>query len=397
MRTIITIFKKELIDTLRDRRTLIAMVLIPLLLFPLLIGISSKIVISQAKKAREKVLRVAIVRYDNADLFKEMLAKRDGVRIVENIPVDSVRSFIQKDSLDGAFVFSKNFDRQVANLQAGRIKVYYKSTEDDDITKNRLLDLVKEFEKQLISHRFKELNLDENIAKTIKLIEVNIATAREKIGKAIGGFIPYLFIIFCFTGSMYPAIDLGAGEKERGTIETLLTSPVNRLQILLGKFGVVVLTGITSAIISMVGLYVGIRQVEEIPKELFDALLGILEIHSIILVLSLLLPLTIFFAGFQLSISIYTRSFKEAQSIISPMMIAVIVPAFLGLIPGITLNTTTALIPVLNVSLATKEILSGTIKPVLLAEVYISLIVLAGISLFLCSKWFEREETIFRV
>lgn len=396
MSTIITIFKKELIDTLRDRRTLIAMVLIPLLLFPLLIGISSKIVISQAKKAREKVLKVALLRYDNADLFKEMLANRDDVRIIENIPVDSIRSFIQKDSLVGAFVFSKNFDQQVANLQAGGIKVYYKSTEDEDITKNRLMDLVKEFEKQLISHRFKKLNLDENIAKTVKLIEVDIATVKEKIGKAIGGFLPYLFIIFCFTGSMYPAIDLGAGEKERGTIETLLTSPVNRFQILLGKFGVVVLTGITSAIISMVGLYVGIRQVKEIPKELFDALLGILEIQSIVLVLSLLLPLTIFFAGFQLSLSIYARSFKEAQSIISPMMIAVIVPAFIGLIPGITLNTTTAMIPILNVSLATKEILSGTIKPVLLTEVYISQIILAGISLFVCSKWFEREETIFR-
>jgi sodium transport system permease protein len=396
MKTVITIFRKELLDTIRDRRTLMAMVLIPLLLFPLLIGISSTIMISQVKKEQEKILKVGLISYDNAALFKEMLAERDDLRLIENIPADSVRAYIQNDSLDGAFVFSKNFSRQVANLRAGRVKLYFKATEKEDITKNRLMDLAKDFEQRLLTARFKELKLDETIVKTVKLVEVNIATPKERIGDLLGGFLPYLFIIFSFTGSMYPAMDLAAGEKERGTIETLLTSPVNRFQILVGKFGVVVLTGITSAVISMVGLYVGFRQIKEIPKEIFEALLGIVEIQSMVLVLSLLLPLTIFFAGLQLSLSIFAKSFKEAQSMISPLLIVVIVPAFIGLMPGITLNTTTALIPVLNISLATKDIISGTITPMLFAEVFISLFILAGISLYGCSKWFEREETIFR-
>jgi sodium transport system permease protein len=140
----------------------------------------------------------------------------------------------------------------------------------------------------------------------------------------------------------------------------------------------------------------GIRQNKEIPSELLDTILGILEPQAIALVLSLLLPLTIFFAAFLLSISIFTKSFKEAQSIISPLSIVVFLPLIIGVLPGITLNATTALIPILNVSLATKEIIAGTIKPGLLAMVYVSSIVLAGISLYGCSKWFEREETIFR-
>ena len=396
MRTIFTIFKKEFVDTIRDRRTLITMVLVPLLLFPLLIGISSKIMISQVKKEKEKILKLGLIMYDNAAPFKEMLETRADIRIIENVPADSVRALIQKDSLDGTFVFSRNFDQRVANLRTGRIKFYYKSKDKNDITKNRLMDLAKEFEKRLLTARFEELKLDRTIVQIVKLVEVNVATPKERIGEAIGGFLPYLFIIFCFTGSMYPAIDLGAGEKERGTIETILTSPATRFQILFGKFGVVVLAGIMSAVISMVGLYMGIRQIKEIPKELFDALLGIIELKSIALVLSLLLPLTMFFAGIQLSLSFFAKSFKEAQSIITPMMIAVIVPAFIGLMPGITLNTTTAMIPVLNVSLATREIISGTITSMLLTEVFVSQIVLAGVSLYGCSKWFGREETIFR-
>ena len=227
-------------------------------------------------------------------------------------------------------------------------------------------------------------------------MEVDIATTQEKFGKAIGGFLPYIFVIFCFIGIMYPAIDLAAGEKERGTLETLLTTPVGRFEILLGKFGVVVLTGIGSALISIVGLYIGIRQAGDIPPEIMEVILSVLKPETIGMLISLLLPLTMFFAGLLLSLSMFAKTFKEAQSIITPANFLVIIPVAIGLIPGIELNTTTAFIPVLNVSLATKGIISGTINYALLAEVYASLIILAGLSLFVSSKLFMRESVIFR-
>ena len=80
----------------------------------------------------------------------------------------------------------------------------------------------------------------------------------------------------------------------------------------------------------------------------------------------------------------------------TPLNIMVFIPVFIGMIPGIKLNVTTALIPILNVSLATREIISGTIKGGLLAEVYLSMLVLAFISLYFCSQWFKREDVIFR-
>jgi sodium transport system permease protein len=197
-------------------------------------------------------------------------------------------------------------------------------------------------------------------------------------------------------GSMYPAIDLAAGEKERGTMETLLTAPVTRFQILLGKFAVVVVTGLLSAVVSIVGIFLAVRQASTIPPAVFNAVMAILDVQSVLLVLSLLVPLTVFFAAFLLSVSIFAKSYKEAQSMISPLMIVIILPVLIGLFPGVALDSVTALIPVLNVSLATKEIIAGTIKPGLLVEVYASLFVLAGASLFGCARWFGREETIFR-
>jgi sodium transport system permease protein len=123
---------------------------------------------------------------------------------------------------------------------------------------------------------------------------------------------------------------------------------------------------------------------------------SILDAQTIFLILTLLLPLTVFFAAFLLSLSVFAKSYKEAQSLISPLTIVVILPVLVGMMPGTELTTVTALIPVLNVSLASREIIAGTIKPLLLAEVYVTLFALAALSLWGCARWFEREETIFR-
>ena len=114
------------------------------------------------------------------------------------------------------------------------------------------------------------------------------------------------------------------------------------------------------------------------------------------MIASLLLPLTAFFAAAILGLSIHSKSFKEAQSTLTPLSIVVIVPVAIGLMPGIDLSVTTALIPVLNVSLATKEVIAGTIQPLHLTLSYISLIILASGGIAFCVKWFNREETLFR-
>jgi sodium transport system permease protein len=396
MKTILTIFKKELIDSIRDRRTLIAMIFVPLVLFPVLISISSNMLISQARKARERKLSIGLLTNGTAEEFRQKLFKRDDVRIFEDLTVETGKSLVRSDSLDALIVFDPEFDMLVEQLESGTVTMYHRSTESSAIEKRRVKRLIDDFEEELRAERFDKLQLNLSIIEAIEVDEHNLASTKEKLAEEIGGLLPYLIIIFCFMGSMYPAIDLAAGEKERGTLETLLTSPAGRLEILLGKFGVVVLIGLLTAGISIVGMYIGIRQSREIPPELLHAILNMLEWRSIGLLSSLLLPLTVFFAAGLLSLSVFAKSFKEAQSIINPLMIVIIVPAFIGLMPGMELNTKTALIPILNVCLATKAIIAESITPVILLEVYLSLIAIAALSLFVCRWMFNREGTIFR-
>ncbi len=396
MKTIATVFKKELLDSLRDRRTIVFMIVIPLLLFPTLFKIMMSVEKSQAQKERVKKLRVACIDRGNAATFVATLSERDDVTLVPNVPADSVAALIRSDSLDGAFVFADSFDQDVAAMQPGRVDFYYKSTDDRAIVQERLRKPLDEYEKSLLAQRFSRLELDSTIVDAVDVRSQNVASVQERVGTAIGGMLPYIFIIFCFMGAMYPAIDLGAGEKERGTMETLLTAPVNRFHILLGKFGVVVLSGLMSATVSILGLFIAIKMSSDIPKEFMDIIVKMLGWDTIVVVVSLLLPLTIFFAGLLLSVSLTARSFKEAQSMISPLNIAVIVPAAIGMVPGIKMSYATAMIPVLNVSLATKELVAGTMQTSHLIVVYVSLIALALVSLYGSVWWFKRESTIFR-
>ncbi|HXV13880.1 MAG TPA: ABC transporter permease [Candidatus Krumholzibacteria bacterium] len=396
MKTISTVFRKELLDSLRDRRTIVFMIVIPLLLFPVLFRIMMSVEKSQADKERAKKLRVACIDRGNAADFVATLRERGDVVLVGPVAVDSVAALIKADSLDGAFVFAQDFDEDVAEMRPGRVDFYYKSTDDRAIVQDRLRKPLEEYENTLLAQRFARLELDSTIVDAVDLRSQNVASIEERVGKSIGGMLPYIFIIFCFMGAMYPAIDLGAGEKERGTMETLLTAPVNRFHILLGKFGVVVLSGLVSAGVSIFGLFIALKQSNEIPSQFMSIIMKMLGWDTIVLVLSLLLPLTIFFAGILLSVSLTARSFKEAQSMISPLNIAVIVPAAIGLVPGIKMSYATAMIPILNVSLATKEIIAGTMQTPHLVVVYTSLIALALLSLYGSVWWFKRESTIFR-
>jgi len=400
MRTVLTIFLKELKDVLRDRRTIITTVVVPLLLFPVIMGFTVKIQRDATRKAHEKPLRVAVISQDPVVEFTEILRHRGDITIVRDVSKENVDLLIKEEKLDGAYFFSDTYKNDIEGLRPGAVTFYFKSSGDENITKSRLRDSLMELEKLELASRFEKLGLDSSITTPLSINEVDIATGKEIFGKIVGGLLPYIFVIFCFMGAMITAIDLGAGEKERGTLETLLASPAGRLEILGGKFMTVCLSGITSALLALLGLYAafhfGVHTIKDLPPEIGSMLLEILEPKSVSLFISMLLPLTMFFSGILLSISVYSKSFKEAGSIMGPVNIVILLPVFIGMLPGIELNSVTALVPLLNVSLVSKEIFAGTLNVLFLAEAYASLILIAGFGLFVAARFFSSENVIFR-
>ena len=392
----LTIAKKEVIDISRDRRTIIMMVVVPLFLIPVLLGTVFKITKSVAEKASEKQLKVQIYGQEYAPDLYQAFADMDKVIILDQIPTDSIQSYIQQEFLDVAIHVDSDYKVNIAKNGQAKIRIQFKGTDSFGITKDRINGVLKKFENQIVSERMDRLNLKPEVVRAYNINYEDVASRQEKFGKIAGGWFPYVFIIFGFMGAMYPALDLGAGEKERGTLETILSSPASRLDIVLGKFLVVLLAAFLTAFLALGGMAVGIQQIPDIPPEVLIVINEVLNPKTIGLIMTLVLPVAAFFSAMLLGLSIYARSFKEAQSIVAPLNIVIIFPAVIGTLPGMELNAITSLIPVLNVSLASKDIIAGVINPLYMAEVYMSLFGFAGLAIFWCVKMFNWEKTIFR-
>jgi sodium transport system permease protein len=372
------------------------MIILPFVLIPGLFGVVYTIQSQQAEKATEQQMKVSFFGQEYAPELYQAFADLDKVIILDQIPADSVDSYIQNEYLDAAIYVNREYQESIDQNKQAPIIIKFKGTDSFGITRDRIKSLLTAQENQIITKRMNQLNLKPDIVKAYQIEYKDIASTQEKLGKFVGGFLPYFFIIFGFMGAMYPALDLGAGEKERGTLETILSSPATRLDVVLGKFLVVMLAAITTAFIALGGMYLGIQTFPDIEPWVLEVVNVILSAKTVILMMSLIIPISAFFSALLLGLSIYAKSFKEAQSIVGPLNIAIIFPAMIGMIPGIELNAITSLIPILNVSLASKDIIAGTINPWYMVEVYLSLIVFAGLAIVWCVNWFNRESTIFR-
>ena len=401
---IYTIFRKELLDTLQDRRTIITSILVPLLLFPVLGGVLGTVIRSQQRTAEERTLDVLLISHGQAPRFRELLyleadlLMREGdIRVREDVSLEEGRRLVMADSLTAIVYFDPEFERQQEAGLPGIVSVYYKRTDRGRVERDRVLDIVERYETMLYDDRLRDLNIDPEVTlKPLVVNQFNLASEKERFASVIGGFLPYLFVLFAMMGCFHPATDLAAGEKERGTFETLLTIPATRLQILIGKFLVVTLSGLLSAGLGLFGIYLTLQVAVDVPDRIQSVIVSILEVKSILTILSLLIPVTIFFAALLLMLSVYARSYKEAQSTINPLMIVVIVPVYVAAIPGVRLTPATAFIPILNMSLAMKAVAAGTATLGLMVIVYVSLILMAALSLYFCAKMFERESAVFR-
>jgi sodium transport system permease protein len=223
----------------------------------------------------------------------------------------------------------------------------------------------------------------------------------EKVGAALlGGLVPCFVLLFCVTGAMYPAIDLTAGEKERGTIETILCSPVSRVHLVLGKFLMTLTAALFSAVLSMFSMTLTFSLSRALLTGAVSSDAAALDLRvtplAMAAVFLLVLPLAIFFSAALLAIALFAKSYKEAQSYLAPLLTVVLVPAMISLLPGVDLNAALAAVPVLNTSLASKEIVAGTFHWNAIALIFASSCVYAAAALWAAVKLFQREDVLFR-
>lgn len=393
---IFRIFRKELLDTLRDRRTLMTMLVIPILVFPITLNIFVEVSKSYEESANTKTMKIGIVGDQNhrfTTQLKQIPNQVGPKKIMVFKDSSTLKKAIESDQIQLGLVVPPNEVDLRKTQQTVTLTWLLDASEVGRA--ERAQQYGASLQAFADAERLQTLGLRPEQIKPLSINTINCASDKKMVGQIAGGFLPYIFIAFGFIGCMYPAIDLFTGEKERGTLETLLTVPVSRWKILIGKMLVVVSSGMLAATCALIGLFISIEFLDlAANKELLDVIHSVLTPAFILSMFALLLPLVIFFAGLMIPIAIYAKSFKEAQSIITPLNIVMVLPAMIGFFPGIELNLNTTFIPVVNVVLATKELVAGTLSWLYFSSVFGVMCILAAVAIGLSYKQFGRETNI---
>ena len=399
------IFKKEFKELLRDRKTIIFMILLPLLLFPAIFGVGIFFMSNAAEKAENEILKYAIVGEayapDIVESFSQASDKFEQVAI-DGTATDKqgYATLIKNETLDFVLVIPETFNPDILTSGQHKIELYLNDAGLNKVY-GRVAEIIDVYIDEYQLSAFTQLGLNESqqeaLLKPISIEKQNIADDREVWGERIGGFLPYFIFILCLQGAMAPAADLGAGEKERGTLETLLISPMDRYKLVLGKFFTVSAAGIITALITVSSMALwGIVLSQGMAIEFVVEVMSMIGIVDFVLIFLMLVPVVAVFAAILLSLSIYARSFKEAQSYMGSLIMVVIFPVLIAMMPGVELKGAWVWVPLTNVALAMKELFKGTMDYFALFGIFTSTAVIAIGLIMFCIHWFNKEKVLFR-
>ena len=216
------------------------------------------------------------------------------------------------------------------------------------------------------------------------------------MGEFAGPLIAYILIALAVSGAMYPALELGVGEKERGTLETLLLTPMTKGKIVMAKFGVIFTASFFTVIVTLLSYFIWTYIFTMGGKMGGLDFLSNISGLDLLLVAVLLVPLTSIFASIMLSASIYAKNMKEAQAYMSPIFMLGFMPVIVAFVPGMELNVKTAMIPITNVALAMKDLVKGTVDYGMITVLLASTVVIAGALLYFTTQFFKKEKVLFR-
>lgn len=388
------IFIKELVGTVRDKRTIIAMIIIPLIFYPLLfmgIGYFNQMGNEKSEEAISKIIIIGaefsppLVKYFQNNPKIEILS-------IQNNPLLK----LQKGEVQLILIIPSDFKDRIEEGESCPLILKYDATETKSkIAQKRIDQAIAEYEKEIISQRLSMMHLKEEFIRPLILQTENVASPQKVTGSLLGVLLPYLIVMLIFVGAMHTAVDITAGEKERGTITTLLVSQINRLEIVLGKCFAVMLISFISMILGLIGLTLAFLSGTSIMGGIEGVEFGI-SFSTIFLLFLVLLPLVGLASAVLIMVGIFARNIKEASSYITPIYMLTVFLGVISISQGIELSGKMFLVPVLNSSFVFKEILMGKIYWSHIITTFSANMVIATLALLGATRLFTKEEVLFR-
>jgi sodium transport system permease protein len=389
LRIVYTLFMKELLDTARDKRTLIMMVGVPVLLYPGLMLAGLQVALLQQSHSEETVSRVAFTSEADPEL-RGWVASAPKLAIEEH--ADPQQALAQR-RLDAVVV-------PLPGAAAGtlRLEVLFDSTEFRSVdAATRLADLFDREQARIREERVRALGMGVDLLHPVQVARRDIAPPEKTTGNLLGMVLPAIMVIMLVLGAFYPAVDVTAGEKERGTFETLLSTPITKLEIVTGKYLTVLCLSFLTGLLNLVSMAATFAIIlVQMRPALSDTVAFALDLGplDIALLLLLMLPLAAFISALTMCTAIFARSFREAQNYVTPLFLLVSFPALYASMPAFADAAPLRLLPIANVVVAFREVMTGQYVAADLVPVMLSSSVFATLAILAAAWIFQREEVV---
>jgi len=391
------IAKKEVVEFVRDWRTIMAIIVIPLLMFPLLFILFPILLESEAAELDALELTV-IVQSNTFEASMEQAIVGAGIDIVME-PLDNQSQLsepgedlerVRNGSVDAILRVEK--DNSTWDYAILRLSTSERSNE----AWNRLLDALNTWESEEVERRISDSGMDVN--STLNplrwdgdVAQSDVATSGEQAGMVLSLFIPLVLAIWTYSSALQPSIDMTAGERERGTLEALLCLPCTRLELLLGKWvAVATITGV-GVILQIFGLLFAIGYLAS------SSVIGLpeLSITTVALIVGAILLFAIMVVAIELALAMRSHSVKEAGSILAPMLLLIVFPALFTQVINLDgIESFWFAVPVVNILLALRELLMNRVIPEHIFVWAFSSITYAALAAYYASRQFSREDIV---
>ena len=393
-----TIYKKELARIFKDKKMIFSVFLLPVLIMVGIMALVGNLATRQAEDIQSHKSIVYMI--NKPDSFSAFLEAADLNMEVNTIKTDSEREnvmdLLRNGDADLLIEFPENFDSMIQEYQTGdevpQIKTYYNPSEDYSSSAYELISnqTLEAYRQTLLSQRVADMNGLQIFTVNSDNKDMIVQDDQKASGKALGMMLPYFITILLFAGAMGIGTDMIAGEKERGTMASLLVTPVKRKSIVLGKvFALMTISGISSVIYIVV-------MGATFPKILGgDSGLDIeITPEQIVMIGILLVAIAFLYSAIVILISVFARDLKEASTYITPAYMVVLVIGMMTIFTTSEAGMKDYLIPFYNTALALKGILTSEVTMAQYGVTLVMTLVLGGILTAVIAKAFESEKVM---
>lgn len=389
-----TLYLRELRSALRDRTIVVNSVVVPLVLYPLILwGLFTGIAFVRGQ-TDDMAARLTLVGGAAAPELVTHLDRNPGLRLLGGEP-DRLRgeARLRAGDVDAVIVVEPDAAGSASGWRV--LVVFDGSNERSDHARRRVAEALGQHRQSLLRQEALAREIDPARWAGFGLAQRNMASRREMGAFLLGLILPIFFIVMVALGCLNPAIDTIAGERERGTWETLMTTAVSRAGIVVAKFLAVSTLGGMAGMLNVVAMLLTMRGVlAPLTGGGSDALEFSLAPAAIPVLVACAVLLAGLLAAGMMALVSFARTFREGQSLVMPLYLAAVLPAmFLGT-PGIRLTPGTALIPVVNVALAARDAIAATFRPLEMAVAAVATVAVIALFLRIALVVLSSEESI---